>query len=458
MIRYTSLLFVCTLLLLAQDWSADGRGGFKGGGGGGGFKGGGGGGGFKGGAVSGPYGGGGSYKGSVSKPVVGPGGGSWQGGAGGGSYTTKGGTNIKAGGAGIGVQGPAGGAAGKGVGGVQVTTPGGQTINKVGKAGGAVGPGGNAVGGKSSVGSTYGPYGSGMSHYKGGAAIGPQGGVAGGSKQIIGTGPGGGVIAGGSKGGVAVGPYGAVAGGSKTVAGVGKHGTYFASSKTIATQGSYVRSNFVYRNVFTPTWYTRYPGAWFAAGWTAARIWSVPAWSTVSTYCGYPAAPVYYDYGTTVVYEGDTVYVNGEPTVSAAEYYTQAEEIADAGQNAKVSDKGDAWEPLGVFALVQGDEKTSYNIFQLAINKDGIIKGNYYNALTDDDQPVSGSVDKKTQRAAWSVGKNKTPVFEAGIANLTKQETTVLVHFSKDKSQQFLLVRVEGPEEEKGATCSAIEP
>ena len=38
------------------------------------------------------------------------------------------------------------------------------------------------------------------------------------------------------------------------------------------------------------------------------------------------------------------------------------------------------------------------------------------------------------------------PVYEAGCANLTKAETTMLVHFGKDRSQQWTLIRIEQPE------------
>src|SRR5262249_12279886 len=190
----------------------------------------------------------------------------------------------------------------------------------------------------------------------------------------------------------------------------------------------------------------RYPGAWFAAGWTAARIWSAPAWGTVATYCSYPAEPVYYDYGETVVYSGDTVVINGETEVPAATYVQQATDLATAGKEAKVEAQGGDFQPLGVFARVGEGETKSTNIFQLAVSKDGVIRGNYYNALTDTTEPVYGSVDKKTQRAAWTVADRKTPVYEVGIANLTKDETTMLVHFSKDNSQQFTLVRIQQPE------------
>ena len=55
-------------------------------------------------------------------------------------------------------------------------------------------------------------------------------------------------------------------------------------------------------------------------------------------------------------------------------------------------------------------------------------------------------MDKKTQRAAWIVGDSKDTVYETGIGNLTEAETTMLVHFGKDRTQQWTLVRLEPPE------------
>ena len=89
------------------------------------------------------------------------------------------------------------------------------------------------------------------------------------------------------------------------------------------------------------------------------------------------------------------------------------------------------------------------DVFQLAVNKAGTIRGNFYNVLTDSLLPVYGAVDKTTQRAAWTVGDKKEPIYEAGFANLTKAETTMLVHFGKTKTQQWTLVRVDPPTEGK---------
>jgi hypothetical protein len=249
---------------------------------------------------------------------------------------------------------------------------------------------------------------------------------------------------------VAVGPYGAAAAGSRGVVGVGpggtvaaRRGTYYTSGAALRTQGAYVRSGFRYYNAFTPAWYGRYPGAWRAARWAAATAWVPATWAAVSSYCSYPETPAYYDYGTNVVYQEDTVSIDGEPAGTAEQYAQQATELSNAGR--ATPPENEEWQPLGVFALVRGEEQTSDKIFQLAVNKDGVIRGNYYDAIADNTLPVSGSVDKRTQRAAWSVGEKHEVVFEAGIANLTRDETPILVHYGTNDTQQLTLVRVEQP-------------
>ncbi len=139
-------------------------------------------------------------------------------------------------------------------------------------------------------------------------------------------------------------------------------------------------------------------GAWRAAAWTtAAAVWGAATWSNCSTFCGYPAEPVYYDYGSNVVYEGDTFYVNGESAGSQEQYAQQAIVLADTGRQAEAS-KEEEWIALGVFAMVQGERTDGNDLFQLAVNKAGTIRGNFYNALSDTTMPVYGAVDKDSQR------------------------------------------------------------
>jgi hypothetical protein len=219
--------------------------------------------------------------------------------------------------------------------------------------------------------------------------------------------------------------------------------------QTLVNQGNLVRGNFSHYGCFHGGWWGRYPGAWRAAAWTsAAAVWGTAAWGTCSTFCGYPAEPVYYDYGSNVVYEGDTVYINGDSVGTQEQYAEQAITIAETGKQAEASQE-EEWLPLGVFAMVQGEQSDSNDLFQLAVNKAGTIRGNFYNVLGDTTLPVYGSVDKTTQRAAWTVGDRKEPIYEVGFANLTREESTMLVHFGKDRTQQWTLVQIEPPAEQK---------
>jgi hypothetical protein len=229
----------------------------------------------------------------------------------------------------------------------------------------------------------------------------------------------------------------------------GRTGTVAVNQQTLVNQGNLVRNNFNHYDCFHGGWWGRYPGAWRAAGWaTATAVFATASWATCSSYCGYPAEPVYYDYGSNVVYEGTNVYINGDAIATQEQYAEQAVTIADTGKQAEAS-KDEEWLPLGVFAMVQGQQANGNDLFQLAVDKSGTIRGNYYNALSDTTLPVYGSVDKESQRAAWTVGDRKEPVYEVGFANLTKAESTMLVHFSKGQTQQWSLIRVDQPAESK---------
>ena len=317
--------------------------------------------------------------------------------------------------------------AGRAVGGVQVTTPGGRTATKVGTAGGVAGPGGNGVAGRSGVTVGSGPGGSAASGYRGGVAIGPQGAAAGGSRVGTATGPGG-TSSGAARGGVAFGPYGSAAG-STRVAGVSS-GTYYRSAAVINGQATLVRQNFgaLPKSIrdLPPGGFDR---AWRPIAWSALAASGVIQLSRRTTITANPwftrARPFMW-----------TEWERAARRSSAQ----QATSIATVGKEAMADPKTGEWQPLGVFAMVQDGETKATNIFQLAVNKDGVIRGEYYNATTDTAEPVYGSVSKKAQLAAWTVADRKTPVYEAGIANLTKDETTMMVHYSKDKAQQFTLV------------------
>ena len=159
--------------------------------------------------------------------------------------------------------------------------------------------------------------------------------------------------------------------------------------------------------------------------------------------------PVYIDYGSTVVYEGDTVYVEGKE-VPAAEYNEVAIEAAQVEQPpppVPAEDGSSEWMPLGVFALAQEEKGDPVAMFQISVSKDGLISGGYQSLLSDDQKPIAGKVDKETQRVGWRIGDNLETIYETSLGNLTLDVAPVALHFGKDRTQTWLLVRMPEPGE-----------
>ncbi|MGO9116329.1 MAG: hypothetical protein ACLQPD_01830 [Desulfomonilaceae bacterium] len=213
---------------------------------------------------------------------------------------------------------------------------------------------------------------------------------------------------------------------------------YIPRSEAVG-QGWMVRNNFNRHDIFNREWYAAHRNAWNNAA-IIASAWAAPSWSSASDWVDCDSTPEDYDYGNTILYQGGNVYVEGQPAGSEAQYYDQASSLAASG-DVKQDDQTN-WLPLGVFGMVQGQQTDPTMIFQLAVSHQGIIRGNFYNTVTDTTLPVQGAVDKKTQRVSWTMGDNKSTVIDTGLANLTKDEGPALMHIGKDRTQEWLLVRL----------------
>ena len=168
--------------------------------------------------------------------------------------------------------------------------------------------------------------------------------------------------------------------------------------------------------------------------------------------------PIYWSYGDDdyVDYRDDGVYVDGVET-SYGDYYGQAEDLAAAApKDGDPKAESLEWLPLGVFAYVQEGVPETNAYLQLAVTKEGILGGTYSNQATNVSRPLKGTVDQKTQRAAWTFadGKNTDTVMETGIYNFTKDEVPVLLHFGPDKRHEGKLLRVDEPKEGEEAKPS----
>lgn len=218
------------------------------------------------------------------------------------------------------------------------------------------------------------------------------------------------------------------------------------SINALASRGDLIRGNF-YRGGWYGGrgWYGEHFNAWWPGGWWGGFGWGMAAtlaWSDLAAWGGYATAPVAYNYGSNVVYDDEGVSVQGTSAGSAEDYAAQAASLADQGAGGTVGND-DQWRPLGVYALARKEETNPSTFVSLAIDKQGLLRGTYYDAVSDTTQNVSGKVDKKTQRAAWTIVDKKTPVYEAGLSNLTQKQTTVLMHLANGTVEQMLLVRVD---------------
>ncbi len=216
---------------------------------------------------------------------------------------------------------------------------------------------------------------------------------------------------------------------------------------------------------FGPNWWTSHRhgcGGWhygyrfgshpWSYWWTVPTFAACTSWFTWSAPATVWAQPIYYDYGPggNVVYENNLVYVNGEEIGTAEEYAQNAAVLATVPPPADEQQAEAAeWMPLGTFAVTSNEKDVDpTRVIQLAVSKEGVISGTLYNTQTDQADTIQGRVDPNTQRVAFRIGESEDIVAETGIYNLTQDDAPLLVHFGTERVENWLLVRLENPEDQ----------
>ena len=159
--------------------------------------------------------------------------------------------------------------------------------------------------------------------------------------------------------------------------------------------------------------------------------------------------PCYWDYGPGeyITYYNDAVYVGGNRYATTLDYYAQVSALAHSVPNLTPDQLANIdWMPLGVFAVTRGGQ--SNEVLQLAVSKEGILSGTFFNQATGASRPLQGMVEQATQRAAWCFadGGNSGPIIETSLYNLTEAECTALAHTGPVSRESWRLVRLEQPE------------
>lgn len=216
------------------------------------------------------------------------------------------------------------------------------------------------------------------------------------------------------------------------------NGQFVGGTSWTRINGSYSRWHY-----FGPNYAVNYPRCWWPGKWAvAATAWSFYAYSVTGAYCGCAGPAVYYDYGQTITYQGNNVYVGDEPVATDEQFYVEARQLAQSG----LQTENDEWLPLGVFGFIaQAEQESTERVVQLAINKDGVIRGNLHDLLTDQVIPVYGALDRESQRLAIMLENNPDLVVESGLYNLTNDECPILVHYSASERADKMLVRLHEP-------------
>ena len=116
------------------------------------------------------------------------------------------------------------------------------------------------------------------------------------------------------------------------------------------------------------------------------------------------ATPDYqYDYGDNITYQDGEVYYGSQPMGTQQQYYQGAANLAGSSPGAN-SGQQPQWLPLGVFGLIGQGQQTPEMVFQLALDKAGAIRGNYYDQVADTTAPVTGAVERKKPKGRLARG------------------------------------------------------
>lgn len=220
-----------------------------------------------------------------------------------------------------------------------------------------------------------------------------------------------------------------------------------------------------YGGWFNGSWWGGHPHAlcgWHYHYWNHNHRWNywwtVPVWGSMNNWFSWTtpttswSEPVYYDYGSggNVAYQDNSVYIGDTEVATAEEFAQSAMDLATVEPPASEEEAAEVeWMPLGTFTVSTDELDTDPSLtVQLAVNREGVVAGTLYNVETDEATGIQGAVDRETQRVAIRFGESEEVVAETGLYNLTQQEAPVLVHFGADKTENYLLVRLDAPEEE----------
>ena len=217
-----------------------------------------------------------------------------------------------------------------------------------------------------------------------------------------------------------------------------------AKSRSESAQSSFQAAMEGRTQPFTPAWYSEHPDAWQYTH-PHSDVWAVAGVVGLSNWLGYPATSA----GTTtnaVATSTAVATTTAVATGAASSTTTAASATADGGAASAAPPSDLEWMPLGVYATGPKDAGQAHVYQQLAVSKQGELKGTYYDSITDTTKPVSGSIDRDTRKATWKVDGKGGATFETTLDALTKTPSSVTMK-SGGGQHEWELVQVQKPDD-----------
>ena len=214
-----------------------------------------------------------------------------------------------------------------------------------------------------------------------------------------------------------------------------------AKSRAESAQSSFQTAMEGRTQPFTPAWYGEHPDAWHDTH-PHADLWAVTGVAGLTNWLGYPAAASATAVtSTTVAAASATTIAAGTETAATATATTTDGNASNAAPPPDLE-----WMPLGVYATGPKDVAQAHVYQQLAVSKQGELKGNYYDSITNTTQPVSGSIDRDTRKATWKVDAKGGATFETTVDALTKTPSSVTMK-SGGGQHEWELLQVQKPDD-----------
>jgi hypothetical protein len=176
---------------------------------------------------------------------------------------------------------------------------------------------------------------------------------------------------------------------------------------------------------FTADWYTSHPNAWqnthpHADAWAAASLVGATAWL---------------GWGTTPGYSYSSYYSETPPEAVVQEA------AALAGNGTQEVPNDGEWLNLGAYTLAQSDQAQPTLMLSLTVNKEGVLRGTYFDMLSNSTAAIQGSIDKQSQLAAWRIGNDGPVTFQTSLRDLTSATTPVSLQFETGKTGIWKMIR-----------------